>query len=83
DVLKIDRSFVSNMFETEDSYNIVIAILGLAASLGMETVAEGIETVAQADRLTELACQTGQGFFYARPLPADEAEAYLLGDASA
>jgi len=82
DVLKIDRSFVSNMFETEDSYNIVIAILGLAASLGMETVAEGIETVAQADRLTDLACQTGQGFLYARPLPADAAEAYLLEDAS-
>ncbi len=83
DVLKIDRSFVSNMFETEDSYNIVLAILGLAASLGMETVAEGIETVAQADRLTELACQTGQGFLYARPLTADAAEAYLLSDASA
>ncbi len=83
DVLKIDRSFVSNMFETEDSYNIVIAILGLAASLGMETVAEGIETIAQADRLTDLACQTGQGFLYARPLPVDAAEAYLLADASA
>lgn len=82
DVLKIDRSFVSNMFETEDSYNIVIAILGLAASLGMETVAEGIETVAQADRLTDLACQTGQGFLYAKPLPANAAEAYLLDDAS-
>ena len=83
DVLKIDRSFVSNMFETDDSYNIVIAILGLAASLGMETIAEGIETVAQADRLTDLACQTGQGLLYAKPLPADAAEAYLLDDASA
>ena len=83
DVLKIDRSFVSNMFETEDSYKIVTAILGLAASLGMETIAEGIETVAQADRLTDLACQTGQGFLYARPLPVDAAEAYLADEASA
>lgn len=83
DVLKIDRSFVSNMFEAEDSYKIVTAIIGLAASLGMETIAEGIETVAQADRLAEMSCQTGQGFLYARPLTAAAAEAYLIDDASA
>ncbi|MFC3711803.1 putative bifunctional diguanylate cyclase/phosphodiesterase [Sphingoaurantiacus capsulatus] len=83
DVLKIDRSFVSNMFETEDSYKIVTAILGLAASLGMETVAEGIETVAQADRLTDLACHVGQGFLYAKPLSAADAETYLADEASA
>lgn len=77
DMLKIDRSFVSNMFETEDSYKIVTAILSLAANLGMETVAEGIETVAQADRLADLACDVGQGFLYAEPLPAPAAEAYL------
>ena len=83
DVLKIDRSFVGNMFETDDSYKIVTAILSLAANLGMETVAEGIETVAQADRLTDLACDVGQGFLYAEPLPVDAAERYLADDASA
>jgi diguanylate cyclase (GGDEF)-like protein len=82
DVLKIDRSFVSNMFEAEDSYKIVTAVLSLAASLGMETVAEGIETVAQADRLTDLACHVGQGFLYAEPLSPEAAERYLVDEAA-
>lgn len=77
DILKIDRSFVSGMFDGEDSYNIVTAILSLATSLDMDTVAEGIETQAQADRLTSLGCRLGQGYLYAAPLPEEKANAFI------
>jgi EAL domain-containing protein (putative c-di-GMP-specific phosphodiesterase class I) len=56
---------------------LIEAVSKVARSLGMSTVAEGIETAAQGDVLAELDCDKGQGYFYARPLPADEAEAWL------
>ena len=57
---------------------IVRAILSLANALGMATTAEGIESEELARALTELGCSHGQGFFFAEPLPADEALAYWL-----
>ena len=68
DLLKIDRSFVSGMLGDADSVAIVRAILSLAAALGMETTAEGIESRALDAALRELGCTYGQGFHYARPL---------------
>jgi diguanylate cyclase (GGDEF)-like protein len=68
DMLKIDRSFVGEMLTSPDSYKIVTAILSLAASLGLETVAEGVETPLLADKLTILGCDMGQGYFYAEAL---------------
>ncbi|HEY0324516.1 MAG TPA: EAL domain-containing protein, partial [Allosphingosinicella sp.] len=76
DVLKIDRSFVSNMCEDEDATSIVRAILSLASSLGIETTAEGIERAELGDALAAMGCTYGQGYHYARPMPADEALAY-------
>ena len=76
DVLKIDRSFVSDMLADTDSIAIVRAILSLAAALGMETTAEGIDTPALAAALAEMGCTHGQGFHYAKPLPAAAALAY-------
>ena len=76
DVLKIDRSFVGNMCEDEDATSIVRAILSLASSLGIETTAEGIERAELGDALAEMGCTYGQGYHYARPMPADEAIAY-------
>jgi diguanylate cyclase (GGDEF)-like protein len=76
DLLKIDRSFVSEMLGDGDSTAIVRAILSLAAALGMETTAEGIDAAALADALTDLGCTYGQGFHYARPLGPDAALAY-------
>ncbi|HTG39664.1 putative bifunctional diguanylate cyclase/phosphodiesterase [Sphingomonas sp.] len=73
DVLKIDRSFVSGMLADRDKVAIVRAILGLAQALGMKTTAEGIETPELAQTLTALGCGYGQGYLYARPLPADQA----------
>ena len=78
DVLKIDRSFVSGMLADRDSIAIVRAILSLAAALGMETTAEGIDSAELAAALTRLGCSHGQGFWYSRPMPAEAALAYWL-----
>jgi diguanylate cyclase (GGDEF)-like protein len=77
DVLKIDRSFIAALDDQEHSQAIVAAIINMAQGLNIDVVAEGIETTAQADRLRALGCQRGQGFLYARPLPADEISALL------
>jgi diguanylate cyclase (GGDEF)-like protein/PAS domain S-box-containing protein len=73
DVLKIDRTFVMDLEAAEsEQADIVRAIVALARSRGLRTVAEGIEETVQADVLRELGCDTGQGYLYARPLaPAD------------
>jgi PAS domain S-box-containing protein len=71
DVLKIDRSFVSVMTNTRESRKIVAAIVGLGHSLGMVTVAEGIETEEQAEMLLWLGCTMGQGLLFGRPSTAD------------
>jgi diguanylate cyclase (GGDEF)-like protein/PAS domain S-box-containing protein len=73
DCLKIDRSFVSNLLQDDSSLEIVRTIIGLAASLGMEVVAEGIETEPQLDKLRDLGCEFGQGYFFAKPLPVETA----------
>ncbi len=78
DVLKIDQRFVSAMLADPDSAAIVDAILSLARALGMETVAEGIESEKLAETLTGLGCTYGQGFHYAQALPGDEALAYWV-----
>lgn len=69
DILKIDRSFIHLMGESDENRKIVDAIVGLSHSLGLVTVAEGIEDAEEIVRLKELGCQLGQGFFYGRPSP--------------
>ena len=77
DVLKIDRSFIAPMLEDGDSVAIVRAVLGLAAALGMATTAEGVETRELVETLIGLGCDVAQGYYFARPMPADEAYSYL------
>ncbi|MGA2569820.1 MAG: EAL domain-containing protein [Terracidiphilus sp.] len=72
DELKVDRSFVRSMTEKRDSRKIVAAVLGLGQSLGLTTVAEGVETQQQADMLLWLGCDVGQGWLYGKPCPVDE-----------
>ena len=72
DKLKVDRSFVSSMTDKRDSRKIVSAVVGLGQSLGLITVAEGIETQEQAEMMLWLGCELGQGWFYGRPMPADD-----------
>jgi predicted signal transduction protein with EAL and GGDEF domain len=72
DKIKIDRSFVQSMNERPHSASIVNAVIALGHSLQLATTAEGIETEAHAQALRRLGCGSGQGFLYAKPLPADE-----------
>ena len=68
DTLKIDRSFVKSIENNSEKLSIVRAIIALARSLGMDTIAEGIETVNQLARLKALKCEYGQGYFLFKPL---------------
>ena len=74
DQLKIDRSFISQLGSPGDSRAIVETILNLASSLGIGVVAEGIETADQVDRLRQMQCPHGQGFWFSRPLTPPAAE---------
>jgi EAL domain-containing protein (putative c-di-GMP-specific phosphodiesterase class I) len=75
--LKIDRSFINRMGRAPHQSAIVKAIVSLAHNLGMDVVAEGIETRAQLEALRALGCRRGQGFLFSEPLPADQAERLL------
>lgn len=79
DAVKIDRSFVSQIETSAHHQVLVEATVRVARSLGMQTVAEGIETAGQAALLASCGCDKGQGYFYARPLPPSEAAHLLLG----
>jgi diguanylate cyclase (GGDEF)-like protein len=83
DALKIDRSFVLAMGADEGAFQIVKAIVGLAHNLGMEVVAEGVETAWQLDMLRELRCEFAQGFLLSPPLEARAAGRLLAGSAAA
>ncbi|MDJ0962130.1 MAG: EAL domain-containing protein [Acidimicrobiia bacterium] len=72
DCLKIDRSFIRDITVNEDAAALSAAIVGLAQSLRLDVVAEGVETNEQLTVLEELGCTTMQGFLFARPLPADQ-----------
>ncbi len=76
DTLKIDRSFVQGI-DTEDGHAIVATIIQMADSLGLATLAEGVEDQVIADELLRLGCRQAQGFLYARPVPAQELTATL------
>jgi len=76
DLLKIDRSFVSDMTEDADKVAIIRAIISLAGALGMQTTAEGIEKPETARALAGLGCDYGQGYHFAAPLPPQEAYRY-------
>ena len=80
DTLKVDRTFVAGLDEAADR-SIVDAVIALAHGLGMAVVAEGIETSRQEERLRELGCDFGQGYLFARPMPADKITAFLRASA--
>ena len=73
DIAKIDMSLVAATTAARDAREIVSAIVGLAGSLGLETVAEGVETAAQAAFLRRSGCSQAQGYLFARPMPAADA----------
>jgi diguanylate cyclase (GGDEF)-like protein/PAS domain S-box-containing protein len=81
DYLKVDRSFVNNVTLGGDDTTIVAAVAGLAANLGLDVVAEGVELAEQTGELARLGCAYGQGYLWSRPKPAAEFRALLALEA--
>jgi diguanylate cyclase (GGDEF)-like protein/PAS domain S-box-containing protein len=79
DILKIDRSFVSRFEEGAGNLAILETIVTLAHQLGMEVVAEGIQTAGQVKKLRSLGCEYGQGYLFSKPVPEAEMEDLLAG----
>ncbi len=77
DVIKIDQSFIRAIGTDSGSQAITCAVLGLGRSLGMTVIAEGIETPEQAALLTAAGCDGGQGYHFARPMPASDMPAFI------
>jgi EAL domain-containing protein (putative c-di-GMP-specific phosphodiesterase class I)/CheY-like chemotaxis protein len=77
DLVKIDRSFVAQLGIESESTAIVTAVVHLARSLGLGTVAEGVETAEQGLQLKLLGCDLGQGYHWGRPMPAGELAAWI------
>lgn len=77
DVLKIDRSFIHDVVEQPESAALIRAIVAMAQSLDLEVIAEGVETIAQAEFIRSHGCTYAQGYFYSKPLPAAQFEGWL------
>jgi len=76
--VKIDKSFVGRMTEAKDNSEIVRTIITLARNLGLEVVAEGVETEHQNKQLKALGCDFGQGYLFSRPIDGEAVPAMLV-----
>jgi diguanylate cyclase (GGDEF)-like protein len=72
DVIKIDKSFVAGLGRSDEDTAIIAAVTRLAVALGLDTIAEGVETVSQRAALLELGCELGQGYLWHAPVPAED-----------
>lgn len=75
--IKIDQSFVRDMLDDPDDFNIIDGVIGLARVFNRQVVAEGVETLAQGKMLLLLGCELAQGYFIAKPMPANELEEWI------
>ena len=75
--IKIDRSFIRDIFKDENDKQLVKLIIEIGKILNMKVVAEGIETKEHADLLKSLGCHYGQGYLFAKPMPFEEFKSYL------
>ncbi len=80
DILKVDRSFVSSLAAPEQDWSLCGAILTIAASLHLDTIAEGIETPEQNAQLIRLGCEAGQGFLFHRPVAIADIDRLLAAE---
>ena len=78
DVLKVDRSFVGRLAQDAKGRALVCAVIDLARALGLDVVAEGVETAEQAEELARLGCEVAQGYHFARPLDPEVISEFLL-----
>jgi diguanylate cyclase (GGDEF)-like protein/PAS domain S-box-containing protein len=83
DIVKVDRSFVSGMADDPTDRALVAAVVGMGRALNLAVVAEGIESPEDAEALRELGCNIGQGFLFAKPLPAEAMDELLSSGARA
>ena len=77
DILKVDRSFIGRIGEAAENIEIVRTIVSLAENMGMQVVAEGVETLSQLSQLRRLNCQYGQGYLFSRPVDAASIDAWI------
>jgi len=77
DIIKIDKAFVARLERNRANHAIVEAVVNLAHNLGMTVVAEGVETTEQHHEVAELGCDSCQGYYFARPMPAGDVEELL------
>jgi EAL domain-containing protein (putative c-di-GMP-specific phosphodiesterase class I) len=78
DTLKVDKSFVGRLEKSHEDRAIIHTILTLGQKLGLEVIAEGVETLGQVKLLQQEGCNYGQGYFFAQPLPPEAAQALLV-----
>ena len=79
DYLKMDRSFIEKLDQNAESTALVSTMIDLSRTLGLRTVAEGVETPAQLSCLTELGCDLAQGYYFSKPVPGEDAGLLLSG----
>ena len=77
DILKLDMKFLSGKHDTERSRVIISSVINMAAALNLRVIAEGVETKEQAEMLKGFGCDYMQGYYFSRPVPAEEYEAML------
>ena len=80
--LKIDISFVRDMLNDRNDYSIVSTIIAMGKSMGLETLAEGVEHTKQAEALLSLGCQLAQGYYFGHPVATDDFEKRWLRNSS-
>ena len=80
DTLKVDRSFVSRMATSGQSTDIAQTIVILAHQLGLDVVAEGVETAEQLAQLRSLGCEYAQGYYFSKPVDGEKAEALIKAE---
>ena len=78
DTLKIDKSFILNIIKNKEDEAIVTAIISMAQSLGLNIIAEGVETIEQMQMLSDKGCYEMQGYLFSKPIPPDRIEAFIL-----
>jgi len=80
DYLKVDKSFICHLAADSDDLALTKAIVIMAHQLGLKVIAEGVETELQRNLLLNMGCDYAQGYFYAKPMPADQFNRYLKND---